>query len=207
MTSIRFEAVILAGGKSSRLDGWPKARLRLKGITLVERSVRAAAAAEAVVVVGPADLPVPAGVLRTRETPAFGGPAAALAAGLVALGNARDESDRAPWTMVLACDMPEVGRAVQTLVSEVTDDAEGNAYLGVSEDGHQEPLAALYRTAALVAAFDGEDATDRSVFSFIRRLGIHEVRMPADATSDVDTWDAVSRFALDASSPIDASSH
>ncbi|MGZ4663286.1 MAG: NTP transferase domain-containing protein, partial [Arthrobacter sp.] len=36
---MEFDAVILAGGRSSRLGGVPKARLNFDGATLLERSL------------------------------------------------------------------------------------------------------------------------------------------------------------------------
>ena len=65
------------------------------------------------VVVGDAD--VPSGVLRTREDPPFGGPVAALDAGLAALGRAHGQ---APWTLVLAADLPDLAR-LRVLLADV----------------------------------------------------------------------------------------
>ncbi len=48
-----FDAVILAGGRSSRLGGSPKAGLVIGGQTLLERALQAARGALAMVVVGP----------------------------------------------------------------------------------------------------------------------------------------------------------
>ena len=105
---MEFDAIILAGGRSSRLGGVPKSGLVYDGATLLERSLRAAGAAGRTVVVGPDPGGLPGGVLTCREEPPFAGPAAAIAAGLAAL--AADHASRhaaaAPYTLVLACDMP-----------------------------------------------------------------------------------------------------
>lgn len=187
-----FHAVVLAGGRSARLGGRPKARLRRAGRTLLELTLDAVREAAGVVVVGPRDLPVPEGVLRTREDPPFSGPAAGVAAGLRAL----DGLPRADWTMTLACDMPGVAGAVPLLLqaARTGDDAAG--YVCVPPDGHRQPLAALYRSDALRGAFAGQDAADRSVFSFVRALPLRDVTVPEDATADVDTWDDVHRHHL-----------
>ena len=143
--ALLFHVVVLAGGRSSRLGGTPKAGLRRNGRTLVELTVDAVPGAAGVVVVGPADLAVPVGVLRARESPPFSGPAAGIAAGLAAL-EALPEAD---WTMTLACDMPEVARAVPLLLAAARGAAEADGYIGVTPDGHRQPLTALYRTEAL----------------------------------------------------------
>ena len=89
---MEFDAIILAGGRSSRLGGVPKSGLIYDGATLLERSLRAAGAARRTVVVGPDPGGLPGGVLTCREEPPFAGPAAAIAAGLAAL--AADHASR-----------------------------------------------------------------------------------------------------------------
>ena len=77
---MEFDALILAGGRSSRLGGVPKSQLLYDGATLLALSLSASAGAGATVVVGPDPGTLPAGVLSCREEPAFAGPAAAIAA-------------------------------------------------------------------------------------------------------------------------------
>src|SRR5690349_21061400 len=127
---MEFNAVILAGGRATRLGGVPKPGLKYDGETLLSHALQAARGASAVVVVGP-DLPGPehsggpattgqpcageevsSSVLRAREEPVFAGPAAAIAAGLKAL---KENAKRSPWTLVLACDMPHASRGVGVL--------------------------------------------------------------------------------------------
>jgi molybdopterin-guanine dinucleotide biosynthesis protein A len=187
-----FHAVVLAGGRSARLGGRPKAGLRRAGRTLLELTLDAVREAAGVVVVGPADPAVPAHVLRTREDPPFSGPAAGIAAGLRAL----DALPAAQWTLILACDMPGVSRAVPLLLEAARTGDGAAGYVSVPPDGHRQPLAALYRSDVLRRAFAGQDAADRSVFSFVRELPLRDVTVPEDATADVDTWDDVHRHHL-----------
>lgn len=187
-----FHAVVLAGGRSARLGGRPKARLRREGRTLLELTLDAVREAAGVVVVGPPDLALPEGVLLTREDPPFSGPAAGIAAGLRALG----DLPGADWTMTLACDMPGVSRAVPLLLAAARSEPGAAGHVCVPPGGHRQPLAALYRSDALRGAFAGRDAADRSVFSFVRELPLRDVTVPEDATADVDTWDDVQRHHL-----------
>ncbi|WP_298583212.1 molybdenum cofactor guanylyltransferase [uncultured Kocuria sp.] len=187
-----FHAVVLAGGRSARLGGRSKARLRRAGRTLLELTLDAVREAAGVVVVGPPDPSVPEGVLRTREDPPFSGPAAGIAAGLRAL----DRLPGADWTMTLACDMPGVSRAVPLLLEAARTGPDAAGYVCVPPGGHRQPLAALYRSDVLRAAYAGQDAADRSVFSFVRDLPLRDVTVPQDATADVDTWDDVQRHHL-----------
>ena len=87
MSGLQLDAVILAGGRAERLDGASKPDLVVGGRSLLATAIAAArgAACERIVVVGPPELEA-AGCLVVREDPPFGGPVAALAAGLDALG-------------------------------------------------------------------------------------------------------------------------
>ena len=77
-------AIILAGGRSVRLDGADKATLEHAGRTLLDHALDAVAAAGEVVVVGD-PVPTQRPVTFTREDPAYGGPVAALLTGRDAL--------------------------------------------------------------------------------------------------------------------------
>lgn len=104
-----YDAIVLAGGRASRLDGAAKPGLLSDGVPLLHLALDAAGDARRIAVVGPDDLaaaiaPHPAAprTLLTREDPPFGGPVAGIAAGLAALR--RGDSDLSPGT-----DAPVVG--------------------------------------------------------------------------------------------------
>ncbi|MEN8583796.1 NTP transferase domain-containing protein [Burkholderia sp. RS01] len=188
-----FDAIVLAGGRSSRLGGTPKSALMYDGATLLERSIAAAGGARRIVVVGPEPADLPAGILSCREDPPFAGPAAAIAAGLAGLRRARaaDEDDAA-LVLVLACDMPRAADAVGAL-REAAAAAAAGSVLASSPDGRLQPLAGFYHTAALQRAVDDAEAagslTHGSVFALLARLDVQAVMVPAGSTDDVDTWD------------------
>jgi molybdopterin-guanine dinucleotide biosynthesis protein A len=190
---VDFDAIVLAGGRSSRLGGTPKSALMYDGATLLERSIAAAGGARRIVVVGPEPADLPAGILSCREDPPFAGPAAAIAAGLAGLRRARaaDEDDAA-LVLVLACDMPRAADAVSAL-REAAAAAAAGSVLASSPDGRLQPLAGFYRTAALQRAVDDAEAagslTHGSVFALLARLDVQAVMVPAGSTDDVDTWD------------------
>ncbi|MFJ5955184.1 molybdenum cofactor guanylyltransferase [Paenarthrobacter sp. NPDC092416] len=215
---MEFDAVILAGGRSTRLGGVPKAGLKYDGATLLTHALQSARVAVAVVVVGPDAPALPAGVLTAREEPAFAGPAAAIAAGLVAL---RTRPTRSPWTLVLACDMPRAAAGVAALVEELAPlveqlppREEGPAVFGggsevegamaVSADGRSQPLLGIYSTAALerevAVASAGSGLTNSSVFRLLARLKLLAVSVPGGSTDDVDTWDDAAALGIDSDS-------
>lgn len=187
-----FHAVVLAGGRSARLGGRPKAGLRRDGRTLLELTLDAVRDAAGAVVVGPEGPALPEGVLRTREEPPFAGPAAGIAAGLRVL----ETLPPVPWTFTLACDMPGLAAAVALLRDAARRDPGGPGFLAVTPDGQRQPLLALYRSEVLRGAYAGRQPAGRSVRSFVRDLPLGEVTVPEEAAADVDTWDDVLRHHL-----------
>ncbi|UFS58074.1 NTP transferase domain-containing protein [Subtercola endophyticus] len=201
-----FVAIVLAGGRSARLGGQPKAALRFKGQTLLERTLDAVADARHIVVVG--DPSVVAGaapraaslasVAVTRETPPFAGPAAGIAAGIEVLVEAHP---LAPFVVVLACDMPGVGAAVHALLAaaERLDPAAQGA-MAVDEDGRAQYLTAVYRTEALSAAValarEAGSLANLSVKRLLSSLMAVDVPVPAGSTRDVDTFDDAADFGI-----------
>ena len=190
MTDMKYSALILAGGRSSRLGGVPKALLSNGSSTLLEQALAACAGASARIVVGPADLTLPSGVFQTREEPAFGGPAAGISAGLSALKKTNPGllSSSQHWVLVLSCDLPRVGAAVPLLLEAAASAPEQlSGYWAVAE-GITQPLLGIYRATSLVPAFEGETA-NTSVRRFLSPLAPAELELPAELTADVDTWE------------------
>jgi molybdopterin-guanine dinucleotide biosynthesis protein A len=181
-------AVLLAGGRASRLDGADKPGLELGGISLLARAVRAVrdAGAAAVTVVGPARSDIP-DVRWVREDPPFTGPAAALVAALTS----QDPSPDPEWTLVLAADLSDPAAVVARLVADLPllpADTDG-VCLG---DAGSRPqwLTGAYRTRALrTAALAVPDAgRDAPVRAVLDDLSIAVLRVPDEVVHDIDTW-------------------
>ncbi|WP_203567101.1 NTP transferase domain-containing protein [Aestuariimicrobium ganziense] len=103
----------------------------------------ASADRERVVVVGP-DSPIDMGrdVEFVLEDPPFGGPVAAVAAGVAAL----DDADPEGTVLVLACDLPQVAEVVELLSSA---DLGADGVVLVDDRDQPQYLAGRYRLAAL----------------------------------------------------------
>ena len=205
-TDFSCAAVVVAGGASRRLNHVPKASLSDGTSTLLDCALEAVAAASPRVVVGPESLPLPSGVLRTREDPPFSGPAAAIHAGLecIAADCEHSQTSVPAWCLILGVDTPRIAPAVQQLLaaaqeaeraadysptgSEAPTDSEASeGFWGVSEGTYQ-PLVGIYRFEAIRSVFS-TGTTDASVRSFLRRLNPVAVEMSAADTADVDTWE------------------
>ncbi|UVJ40418.1 molybdenum cofactor guanylyltransferase [Arthrobacter sp. CJ23] len=198
---MEFDAVILAGGRSSRLGGVPKSGLEYDGATLLERALLAARGARSAVVVGPPLEGLPPGTLTAREEPPFAGPAAAIAAGLAALAGRPDGTPTVPWILVLACDMPHARDAVDVLIHGLEASPGTEGAMAVSADGRKQPLLGLYSTAALereIAAAHGSGGlVNASVFGLLARLELLPVPVPSGSTDDVDTWEDAAALGID----------
>ncbi|MBM7506062.1 NTP transferase domain-containing protein [Agromyces aurantiacus] len=195
-----LDAVILAGGHAGRLGGASKPDLVVGGRPLLETAIAAvrSAGGERVVVVGPPELEA-YGCPVVREDPPFGGPVAALAAGLAALGSVGAGGDGAVApardVLVLACDMPgAVGAAARLVAARAaTPGSDGVCLVDVT--GRAQWLAAVYSRAALARAFDvltgptGDPAALDG--AAMRRLAASlDLTTVADdgTTHDIDTW-------------------
>lgn len=187
---MRLGAVVLAGGTAVRMGGVDKASLDLDGVTLLERALAATGSATEVVVVG-RQVPTSREVTWTVEDPPLGGPAAGLLAGLDRLGPGVE------LVMLLAVDMPKVNSGtVARLTWAVEADTAVDGAVLVDAEGRRQPLAAVYRVAALSAA-RATDPTEQHGLSVRRLIGdlrLVEVPTVGDEARDVDTWDDVRRL-------------
>ncbi len=180
--SVEHDAVLLAGGRASRMSGIDKTALVADGLALSDHAVAAAARARSVVLVGLRDgRTAPDGVVVTREDPPFGGPVAGIAAGLEAV------PEPAPWTLVLACDLVRPEGAVDALLWAADDTADADGFVAVDEDGRRQPLLALYRSSALRDAVRAlGDPTDAAVRRLTAGLRLVEVPLSDGLCADVD---------------------
>lgn len=187
MISAAPAAVVLAGGTGARLGGLDKAALAVRGRSLLEHALAAVADADQVVVVGdPQKTTRP--VVWTREVPAGGGPAAALLAGVDALG-----SDRG-LVRVLACDMPGVTTATFGRLAAAA--GRGDGAVLVDENGRRQTLAAVYRVEALhaVRPADRRAAHGLPLRRLLAGLDLVEVAAEDEEARDVDTWEDLRRL-------------
>jgi molybdopterin-guanine dinucleotide biosynthesis protein A len=192
---IEYDAVIPAGGRGSRLGGVDKPALVVAGVSLADRALASVVGARRVVLVGHGVALAPAvgpRVRVARESPRWSGPVASLAAGLAAI----DAS--APYTVVLAADLPSAAPAVQRLLAlagrATRAGAPGEGLVAVAGGGIRQPLLGVYRSdrlrAAVSAVVGGEPRTDgrgASMRAVLERMALHEVEMPDEWCRDIDT--------------------
>lgn len=109
-------AIILAGGRASRMGGVDKPGLVVNGRRLLDVALAATAHLDMRVVVGPHRDDLDASIMQTQESPVGSGPVSALWAGITATDTAEDAV-----VVVLAADLPYLGRsAVDALIAETS---------------------------------------------------------------------------------------
>jgi len=174
-----YDAIVLAGSGSRRLDGADKPGVEIRGRTLLDRVVAATAGAQRVIVVGPRrDTELE--VIWTSEEPPGGGPVAAIAAGL---GEVHEQ-----WCLVLASDLPKIRGAVPVLLTAAAD-----ADVAVLDTaGRRNYLAAVWRTAVLRQAIERLDTVaDAAARDLFEGWNIADVSDRDEWGIDLDTWDAI----------------
>jgi molybdopterin-guanine dinucleotide biosynthesis protein A len=178
-------AILLAGGRASRMGGVAKPLLEVGGRSLLRSAVDAVRGCAPVTVA--AELLDPAlDVDWLREEPPFAGPAAAVVAVLASW----DRRGMAPaWAVVLACDLSHPDAAVAALgQAAVPRDADGVCL--VDDGGRPQWLAGRYRVEALrrAAADLTEVARDAPMRALLGGLTLQHVPAAADTVRDIDTW-------------------
>lgn len=216
-------ALVLVGGRARRFGGAAKPLLELGGSTPWERTLVALreCGVAPVVAVGPGwgdagsgegraptTIAATAPVRWVREDPPFGGPVAAIAAGLPALGEAE-------WTLLLAGDLVHPADVVRTLCETVraADDAaprserrtagggtggEGTAArvdaIVFRADDRAQWLAGAYCTTAVHAALAAiAEPSGAAARELLGGLPTRWIRDEDGVTADIDTPDDLER--------------
>ena len=173
-----YDAIVPAGGAATRLGGITKPGVDIGGRRIIDRVLEALAGAARIVVVGD-DVPLPDGVVTTRDPEPGCGPAGAVAAGL--------ERVTSVVVVLVAADMPFVTRAlIERLATDVRDDGA----IAVGRDGQPQWLLSAWRTDALRSAALRPSASLRAA---LQPLEWQPTPVDAVELVDCDTPDDVLR--------------
>ncbi|WP_231482578.1 molybdenum cofactor guanylyltransferase [Nocardioides sp. URHA0020] len=174
-----FSAIVLAGGRAVRLGGADKASVEHRGRTLLEHALEALADAAEVVVVGD-PVPTTRPVSFVRESPAYGGPVAALLTG-------RDALRDTPGTLgVLAVDMPLVTASTFRRLVAAAAGHDG-AFL-TDADGRRQ-LAGVLQVERLDAVRPGAEAQHgMALRALLADLDLALVAPIGAEGHDIDSW-------------------
>ena len=179
--AVSYAAIIVAGGRSSRMGGADKASLRVGGQRLVDRLHSYLPYGTPSVVVSPHWLCTP----QVCETPLYGGPTAGIAAGYGFLaGQKSAKHGQHDLIAVLAVDAPESPLAIPKLI-----DGLGAHSVAVAATGNQiQPLCAIWRVDALGRALSRLGGVqNRSARSLLRAADSIAVVQVGEEVRDYDT--------------------
>lgn len=144
--TVAVTALILAGGRATRMGGIDKTALVVDGETIFARQVRVVAprVAEILISVGAEPNEDRQGLRTVTDAVAGAGPLAGVLAGAQACAT--------PWLLVVAGDMPYLdGTLIDRMIGAASDDFDA---VGIRIDGLPEPLFCLLRVAAARAAIE-----------------------------------------------------
>jgi molybdopterin-guanine dinucleotide biosynthesis protein A len=213
---MRFNAVIVAGGRGSRLDGETKPLLVHNGQTLLEHALAAVSGAERIAVVGPSELaPViersdrggaatggSAPLLLTREEPFFGGPAAAVAAGVRELARTAPAAGPPELTVVLAADLIDPSPAVAGVLAAARENFSPDAaWVPVDAGGRLQPLSCVVATTGLSEAIEAAESesgglANSSMMRLLAKVQIVRLSLDGVTYDDIDTWEDAGRAGI-----------
>lgn len=176
-----YAAIIVAGGRGSRMGGADKASLRVGGQRLLDRLHNYLPYGTPSVVVSPHWLGTP----QVCESPLYGGPAAGIAAGyrFLAAKNSATPGQR-DLIAVVAVDAPESPLAIPKLI-----DGLGEHSVAVAATGDQiQPLCAVWRVDALGRALSRLGGVhNRSARSLLRASDSLSIVQAGVEIRDYDT--------------------
>ena len=167
---------VFCGGESRRM-GRDKARIELRGRSLLQRAIDSLSPACASVwlACGPESRYDELDLERVLDVTPDGGPLAGLAAVLARAERERTAPGQEAAVAVIACDMPRATTDVYRLLhAELARSGADAALLETSEG--LEPLCAVYRTSALAAVQRALGRGDRRLISFHDELRVARIR-------------------------------
>jgi molybdopterin-guanine dinucleotide biosynthesis protein A len=144
-----FSALILAGGRATRMGGIDKSAIMIGGETIFERQVRVLAPRVAEIIV--AGKSAPSTFRAVADAVAGAGPLGGIAAGLAAA--------HTPWLLVVAGDMPDVSATlIDRMMAAAAEDRDA---VGIRIGGLPEPLLCALRVAVARPAVERRLAAQR----------------------------------------------
>ncbi|MFE4501190.1 NTP transferase domain-containing protein [Rhodococcus sp. NPDC056743] len=184
-------ALILAGGRGTRMGGVDKPGLVVRGRRLLDIALAATAHLGTTVVVGPHRDDLDAGVVQTQESPIGTGPVSALWAGLHVIDLPEDAV-----VVVLAADLPQISRGVVDALVD-TLDSESRANLvacAVDENNRTQFLLSAWIFHELrdrIAALREHDGLDNQPMKKLLTQGFSTLQV--SGTADCDTPEDLER--------------
>lgn len=193
---LSLTALLVSGGKATRLGGITKTALTVDGVPLIKRALTAVRGVSphcpAVVVGDTEGLDDLGHVAHLREDPPFSGPAAAINTGVAHVTT--------EFVAVLAADLPRIdAHTIRALVDAVgeSDCAVPDCAVAVDPSGRVQYLTAVWRTRALAEVVSTAEVAHRPARTLYDRCEWVPVQLEQTTTADIDTFADAQRFGVD----------
>ena len=178
-------AIIMAGGKSSRMDA-DKSMLPIKGRPIIEVIYEQLRGTFGEILISANDVEKHAflGVEVVKDRIAGQGPLMGIASAMEASGN--------ELNFVAACDIPYIDIR---FVKKMLDEAKGaDIVIPTDDDGKCEPLFAVYRKSALGAMNKVLEAGKRKISDVFSLCEVKYIRMEAEEFTNLNTKTEYKKF-------------
>ncbi|MFI1915946.1 NTP transferase domain-containing protein [Nocardia sp. NPDC020380] len=186
MTTV--DAIVLAGGRASRMGGVDKPAIVVGGQSMLDAALGAVAGCARTVVVGPHRPELPPEILQAQEIPAGGGPVAAIAAGMGMLAGCEFPAGH---IVVLAADMPFLTmQAVDELLMHARESG-ADAVFAADASGRPQYLVGVWRRTALCEALNALDSLVNRPMKAL--VPVDTALVPLPGVDDCDTPEDVRR--------------
>ncbi|WP_084519037.1 NTP transferase domain-containing protein [Nocardia mexicana] len=181
-----FDAIVLAGGRATRMGGVDKPAIVVGGRSMLDAALTAVAAGARTIVVGPHRPELAPEIRQVQEVPAGAGPVAAIATGLRTL----EECDfPARLVVVLAADMPFLTPAAVDELLRAAAESGADAVFATDESGRPQYLVGVWRHRALLAGLDRLDSLMNQPMKAL--VPANTAMVPLSGVADCDTADEV----------------
>ncbi|MGY4103136.1 NTP transferase domain-containing protein [Nocardia sp. R16R-3T] len=184
------DAIVLAGGRASRMGGVDKPAIVIGGRSMLEAALAAVASCVRTVVVGPHRPELDARIVQVREVPPGSGPVAAVGAGLRALG-----PTAAPLVVVLAADLPFLSQVTVRELIRHGSESGADAVFAADESGRPQYLIGVWRRTALAQALQRLDSLINQPMKAL--IPADTVTVTMAGIADCDTEEQVRRARMD----------
>ncbi|WP_280403965.1 NTP transferase domain-containing protein, partial [Nocardia brasiliensis] len=174
------DAIVLAGGRASRMGGVDKPAIVIGGRSMLDAALAAVAGCAHTVVVGPHRPELPEPIRQVREVPPGSGPVSAIGAGLRALGSA------APFVVVLAADLPFLTPWSITELLRHAGESGADAVFAADDSGRPQYLIGVWRRTALGTALDQLDSLINQPMKALIPADSAIIPLPGVADCDTD---------------------
>ncbi|WP_280428079.1 NTP transferase domain-containing protein [Nocardia brasiliensis] len=174
------DAIVLAGGRASRMGGVDKPAIVIGGRSMLDAALAAVTGCAHTVVVGPHRPELPEPIRQVREVPPGSGPVSAIGAGLRALGSA------APFVVVLAADLPFLTAWSITELLRHAGESGADAVFAADDSGRPQYLIGVWRRTALTTALDRLDSLINQPMKALIPADSAIISLPGVADCDTD---------------------